>query len=118
MAHVAKNNSVQPDIDDAKAELEIAEKNLYANIQYVTLIPENYRYPLALDEIYSYLANHRAGSWTEAVNLYEEQLHRWKLEANSEEALLLQAQTAVLAGRAASSAGTAAVFSGLSFFFK
>jgi len=94
------------------------EDAINANIQYVNLIPPNYRYPLALDEIYSYLANHRAESWKEAVNLYEEQLHRWKLEENSEEALLLQAQTAALAGRAASSAGTAALFSGLNFFFK
>ena len=94
------------------------EGALNAKIEYVNLIPPNYRYPLALNEIYSYLVNFRAESWKEAVNLYEEQLHRWQLEANSEEALLLQAQTAALAGKAASSAGTAALFSGLSFFFK
>ena len=115
---IAKENLLQADIGQAKAELEVAENNLNANIEYVNLIPENYRYPFALDEIYSYLADHRAESWKEAVNLYEEQLHRWKLEENSEEALLLQAQTAALAGRAASSAGTAALFSGLNFFFK
>ncbi|MCL2445323.1 MAG: hypothetical protein FWD06_00945 [Oscillospiraceae bacterium] len=94
------------------------EDALIAKMEYVNLIPPNYRYPLALNEIYSYLVNFRAESWKEAVNLYEEQLHRWQLEANSEEALLLQAQTAALAGKAASSAGTAALFSGLSFFFK
>jgi len=116
--HTVKNNDISPDIDEAKAKLKIAEDNLNSNIECVYLIPENYRYPLALDEIYSYLANHRAESWKEAVNLYEEQLHRWKLEENSEEALVLQAQTAALAGRAASSAGTAALFSGLNFFFK
>jgi len=94
------------------------ELNENANIGCVDLIPENYRYPLALDEIYSYLADHRAESWKEAVNLYEEQLHRWKLEENSEEALLLQAQTVALAGQASSRAGAAALFSGLNFFFK
>ena len=113
-----KHDDFRIPIEEAKAELETAENNLNANIGCVNLIPENYRYPFALDEIYSYLVNHRAESWKEAVNLYEEQLHRWKLEENSEEALLLQAQTAALAGKAASSAGTAALFSGLSFFFK
>jgi hypothetical protein len=94
------------------------EEVLNANSQYVNLISPNYRYPLALNELYSYLLNGRAESWKEAVNLYEEQLHRWKLEQNSEEALFLQVQTAALAGRAASSAGTAALFSGLNFFLK
>ena len=116
--YVVKKKEVQALADKEKASLDIAERNLNANIQYVNLIPPNYRYPLALNEIYSYLVNLRAESWKEAVNLYEEQLHRWQLEANSEEALVLQAQTAALAGRAASSAGTAALFSGLSFFFK
>ena len=94
------------------------EAALNVKIQYVNLIPPNYRYPLALDEIYSYLANLRAENWKEAVNLYEEQLHRWQMEVNSEEALLLQAQAAALAGKASSRAGTAALFSSLSFFFK
>ena len=116
--HTVKNNDISPDIDEAKRNLKIAENNLHAKIEYVNLISPNYRYPLALDEIYSYLADHRAESWKEAVNLYEEQLHRWQLELNSEEAILLQAQTAALAAQAASSAGTAALFSGLSFFLK
>ena len=113
-----KNNSIQPDIVEAKSKLEIAENNLNANIQYVNIIPENYRYPLALDTIGAFLSSFRAENWKEAVNLFEEQLHRWQMEANSEEALLLQAQTAILAGKASSRAGTAALFSGLSFFFK
>jgi len=94
------------------------EDTINANIQYVNLIPPNYRYPLALDEIYSYLVNFKAESWKEAVNLFDTQLHRWQLEANSEEALLIQAQTAVLAGKASSRAGMGALFSGLNLFFK
>jgi len=113
-----KSTWLQSEIDRAKNELEIVEKSVNSNIQYVNLIPPNYRYPLALNEIYSYLANLRAENWKEAVNLYEEQLHRWQMEQNSEEALLLQAQAAALAGKASSRAGTAALFSGLSFFFK
>ena len=115
---IMKNNLIQSDIHNAKTELEIAENNLNANIQYVNLIPPDYRFPLALDEMYSYLLNGRAESWKEAVNLFEETLHRWKLEQDSEEALLLQAQTAALAGRAASGAGAAALFSGIRLFMR
>jgi len=115
---VVKNNALQPDIKESKSELDIAERAVNDNIQYVNLIPPNYRYPLALSEIQSYLENLRAENWKEAVNQFEEQLHRWQMEQNSEEALLLQAQTAVLAGQASSRAGTAALFSGLSFFLK
>ena len=115
---VKSNSPFQQDIIAVKSELEIPEKNLMANIQYVNIIPERYRCPLALNEIYSYLSSFRAENWKEAVNLFEEQLHRWQMEANSEQALLLQAQTAVLAGKASSRAGAAVLFSGLNFFLK
>jgi len=116
--YLIKNNIVQPDIDEAKGDLDIAEEILNAKIEYVNLIPPDYRFPLALNEMYSYLLNGRAESWKEAINLFEETLHRWKLEQDSEEAMLLQAQTAALAGRAASSAGAAALFSELRLFFR
>jgi len=110
-------NLVQQEIVEAKSKLEKAEENLLA-CQSVSFIPPAYRYPLALSEVQSYLENFRAENWKEAVNLYEEQLHRWQMEADSEDALALQQQAAILAGEAASSAATAALFSGVGFIFK
>lgn len=43
-------------------------------------IPPNYRYPLAIDYIIQCFVNGRADNLKEAVNLYEQQIHFWKVE--------------------------------------
>ena len=113
-----KSGKLPSIVYSAQQELNAAQANLDAQIEYVNLIPTTYRFPLALDKVYSYLSSFLAETWKEAANLFEEQLHRWKIEASSAEALAIQAQTAILAEKASSRAGTAALFSGLNFFFK
>lgn len=76
----------------------------------IMLIPEEYRYSFALDTMQGYLKNFRASNWRDCMNLFEEQKHRWLLEQNSNEGLLLQRQMAQSAERAASSAEAAAFF--------
>jgi len=46
---IVKNNLIQPDIDEAKGDLDIAEEALNAKTEYVHPIPPKYRTPLALD---------------------------------------------------------------------
>jgi len=80
-------------------------------------IPPQYRYPMALKQMIDCVSNRRADSWKECANLYEEQLHRWTLEKNSEEALKLAAETNALAESAVRNSQAAAIFSGINLFF-
>ena len=81
-------------------------------------IPSTYRYPLALDTMLGFVENFRASTWKECADKYEEQLHRWQLEANGAESLRLQREIRNLTESTAKSAKAAAIFSGLNFFLK
>jgi len=64
-------------------------------------IPEDYRYSTAVQRFCFYFRNYRADTMKEAVNLYEEEMHRLRLE-NAAELVLRenQKQTAWLAFQA------------------
>lgn len=75
----------------AKKDLRIAtEKNteltdalnqfVKQNELILTILPKSYRYPLAANFIAEVLESGSADTMKEARNLYEEQLHRWKME--------------------------------------
>jgi gas vesicle protein len=81
-------------------------------------IPSTYRYPLALDTMLEFVKNFRASTWKECADKYEEQLHRWQMEANGAESIQLQSEIRNLTESAAKSAKAAAIFSGLNFFLK
>ena len=49
----------------------------------VMLIPPDYRYSFAIETMLRFIKNRRASTWKECANLYEEQLHRWAMEANN-----------------------------------
>ncbi|MDR2022098.1 MAG: hypothetical protein LBQ71_02325 [Hungatella sp.] len=55
--------------------------------EIISIIPEQYRYPLAAKYFVEVLENGRADSLKEAMNLYEEQLHRWKMESKMDRML-------------------------------
>ena len=82
------------------------------------LIPPDYRYPLAIETMLRFVKNLRASTWKECADLYEEQLHRWQMEANSAENLRLQREIRNLTGSAANNAKAAAIFSGLNLLLK
>lgn len=60
-------------------------------------LPEKYRYYSAAHYIKECIENKRAHNLTDAINLYEEQLHRWQME-NYQQAMYIlnQQQTAIL----------------------
>ena len=80
-------------IADSKHNLEknreVEVKKLLPEIQFV---PANYRYLIAVQYMLEAFQNQRADTFKEAINLYEEQLHRWKLENASAQMLTLQRQ--------------------------
>lgn len=85
-------------------------------------IPRDYRYFAAVSFFESALANGRADNMKEAINLYEEHIHRQSMEANSR-ALLEQSrqQSAMMASiersarQTAINTDTTAIFSVLNF---
>lgn len=58
----------------------------------IGIIPPNYRYQMAVQYIYESFRNMRARNMTEAINLFEEQLHRWKMEASQQQMVELARQ--------------------------
>ena len=109
---------VTQEAEEWKIRLDNAEQVFEENRKIVTLIPPDYRYPLALTTMLGFVRNLRASTWKECADLYEEQLHRWQMEENSAENIRLQREIRGLTKRAVDSATTAAVFSGLNFLLK
>lgn len=83
--------SVKKDLEKAiKRSEELIGKIkgiLHEKEEIIDIIPQKYRYPLAAKFFVEVLENGRADSMKEAMNLFEEQLHRWKMESKMEQVL-------------------------------
>lgn len=80
------NNKIKGDAV-RKTEREINETQLEIqryikanNIPELYYLPERYRYFIAAQYIRECIANQRARDLSDALNLYEEQMYRWKME--------------------------------------
>jgi len=89
-----------------------------ANSVALKIIPKDYLYPFALETMSGYVRNYTASTWKECVEKFEQQLHRWKMEINSEEGLRIQRETHRLAAAAERNSFWAATFSAASYFRK
>ena len=76
--------TVQPKIDAAEAEIanveNLVNEFVAENLHLIEFIPMQYRHMQAVSYMFYAVANKRADTLKEAINLYEEQLHRWNLE--------------------------------------
>ena len=71
----------EKELTDQIREWEIRRETIARPIiESVKVIPPDYQYSLATEYIYSCILNQRAATIGEAVNLYEDQLHKWKME--------------------------------------
>jgi len=80
-------------------------------------IPPAYRYTYAMEQMARFVENLLADSWKECAVLYEDHMHKLRMEAHAEETKELAELSAFYAKQAASNARAAAIFSGLNFFF-
>lgn len=80
------------------SNLESYINDLYPRCTNLHLIPADYYYPLAINTMMKYLINGQAENWKECSLMYEEQLHRWQLEADSAQSVELQKYTAAMTG--------------------
>lgn len=77
-----KNRQIQG-IDEKISDLEY-RRNELANELYGPLtayVPPDYQYSYAISSMYEYFVNMRARNITEAINLYEDELHKKKMES-------------------------------------
>ena len=109
-------DSYKQDLAELNTSIEIKATEMEHSA--VMLIPEYYRYSFALEVMLKFAINRRVSTWKECVDLYETQVHRWRMETDSEENLRIQRDIRHLTGQAAKSAKTAAIFSGLNYFLK
>ncbi|MCL2818091.1 MAG: hypothetical protein FWD39_06895 [Clostridiales bacterium] len=107
LASVQRNE--QPKID---AALIACERSVALNT-----VPPAYRYTYALEQMTRILQNFLADNWKECADKYEEHMHRMRLESQMEEINELAEISAFYSQQAKRSAGAAALFSGLNFFF-
>lgn len=49
------------------------------------VIPKDYMAPIFVKTVYTYLENGRADTMKEAINLFEEEQHRWRMEQNQQQ---------------------------------
>lgn len=93
-----------------QAQEQAAGEDIFArNLEKVRFLPADYWYPMATEYLIKVVAAHRADSLKEALNLFDAQLHRWRVEeANNAILAQQQLQTAHLASIRTSSKISAA----------
>ena len=93
----------------ADAEEAKGSTILEDNISELSVIPNDYWYPLATNYLLKVVQTGRAETVNQALQMFDEQLHRWKVEeANASIVAQQQAQTEALKGIRKSSAINAA----------
>lgn len=121
-----KHEETETQIDEMKSQMEEISKEIYRvtteNQELINLMPRDYRYYDAVAFFENALANGRADSMKEAINLYEEYIHRQNMELNGRQMLeQSRMQSAMLANieqssrEAAINSGIAATFSILNY---
>jgi hypothetical protein len=74
----------------AKAEMDVVNNIAQSNKELISSVPANYRYPMATNYIYEVFRDGRVNTLNEALNMYDTQLHRWKMEKMGEKMLTEQ----------------------------
>ncbi len=85
-------NQSENNIATLKKEKTQFENN---NVGYLNIVPPDYRDKFSIAYMLRAMVNLRADTLKEAINLLEQQLHRWKIEKTAEAILLAQCQILV-----------------------
>ena len=99
--------------NEAAEKLSQAQSLFANNSKQLEFLPEDYRYPLATEYMIKVVGTGRAGNINEALNMFDEQMHRWTMEQSAKSILAEQKrqsqQLRALQGTA-SAAAVASVF--------
>lgn len=102
----AKISSIQ---GNAQAERNAAQQIFEANYEALSFLPDDYWYPMATSYLVKAITSKRVDNLGDALDRFDAQLHRWKVEeANANLLAQQQAQTAHLKSISTSSKVSAA----------
>ncbi len=88
------NTAVSTLLQQAQDENAAGVKVLEDNIDDIAFLPDDYWYPLATGYLVKMIQTNRAETLPAALDLFDAQLHRWKIEeANAEMVAQQRAQT-------------------------
>lgn len=86
-----EETAIKSDFDMAMARAKDATQAgndiIQENISEIIFLPDEYCYPLATGYMVKCIQQGRAATLQEAMDKFDEQLHRWTLEANQQEML-------------------------------
>lgn len=91
-----KKQQEQLKVQIASVEKSIEEENtalshyVDANKDILSVIPDDYWYPMCTDYLVKMVRTDRASSIPEALNMFDLQLHRWKVEESNAQMLAMQ----------------------------
>lgn len=116
-----KHQSTNQQIDSMKPQMEQISREIYRvtteNQEQINLMPRDYRYYDAVSFFENALTNGRADSLKEAINLYEEHIHRQNMELNSRQILHQNRMQSEMLANIEQSAQQAAVNTGITATF-
>ncbi len=86
----AKKEPLRQELARREQEYEKVEQEMLAELKpcwqkILDIVPRDYIAPMFVKTVYGYLTNGRADSMKEAVNLFEEEQHRWRMEQGQQQ---------------------------------
>lgn len=85
-----KKTPYRQELEHREREYEQTEQEMLAELaphwqRIQAVIPQDYIAPMFVRAAYGYLVNGRADSMKEAINLFEEEQHRWRMEQGQQQ---------------------------------
>ena len=100
MLSARKNEEYERSIAEADAAYQAGEAIFCENTDTLSVIPSEYWYPMATEYILRMFETGRAGTMNEALQMYDEYHHRWRME-QANEAIIRQQESILSAAQAA-----------------
>lgn len=99
ISNIVRKRKIAAELDEATKENERLLNEfqflLTENEEKIKIVPKGYFYPMAIEYFIEVFGNGRAESWKNAMDLFEEQVHRWRIEDMTRASMVAQQQTAM-----------------------
>ena len=92
-----KKNRLAGLYDERKSNEQKLQHLVNTNRNVLNTVPKEYLYPMALEYFINVLKIGRADTMKEAMNLYEDQVHKWKMESFAQASLVAQQEANAIA---------------------
>lgn len=87
---INNRKKIQEQQTELTKNVNILNQIIHENYEGLVAVPEAYRYTYAVSTMLRYVEAMRADSMKEAINLYEEELHRMRMEQGQQQIIAIQ----------------------------